>query len=37
MIELKTREFEDEVLLKQGFIYQTLGENDSPRCRNPRP
>jgi hypothetical protein len=37
MLWLRTREFNDEVLLRQGFINQTLGENDSLRCRNPRP
>jgi hypothetical protein len=34
---LKTREFDGEVLLSQGFNHQTLGENDSLRCSNPRP
>ena len=37
MVGLKTREFDDEVLLKKGFINQTLGEKGSLRCRNPRP
>jgi hypothetical protein len=37
MLGLKTREFNDEVLLRQGFINQTLRENGSLRCRNPRP
>jgi hypothetical protein len=34
---LKTRGFDGEVLLSQGFNNQTLGENNSLRCRNPRP
>jgi hypothetical protein len=37
MVGLKTREFDDEVLLRQSFINQTLGENSSLRYRNPRP
>jgi hypothetical protein len=34
---LKTRGFDGEVFLSQGFKNQTLGGNNSLRCRNPRP
>jgi hypothetical protein len=37
ILGLKTRGFDGEMLLSQGFNHQTLGENGSIRCSNPRP
>jgi hypothetical protein len=37
VIGLKTRGFDVEVLLRQGFNNQTLGEKGSLRCSKPRP
>jgi hypothetical protein len=32
----KDEEIDGEVLISQGFNHQTLGENGSLRCSNPR-